>query len=108
MTDKTLGIIYAIKRSNKVWNQAVAEWMSDYSGSPVVAYTETVINKILKEAFVDYISTCDKPNVELYSFLCLIEGQGMHSLRYYIANILGMAQVKDGDIFVNGFRERMV
>ena len=104
MTDKTLGIIYAIKRSGKVWNQAVAEWMADYSGSPVEEYTETVINKILKEAFVDYISTCDKPDVELYEFLCLIESQGMHSLGYYIANILGMTQVKDCDKFVNDFR----
>jgi hypothetical protein len=105
MTDKTIGIIYAIKRSGKIWNQAVAEWMSNYSGSPVEKYTETLLNKILKEAFIDYMSTCDKPGMEVSDFLDLIENNGSYSLGHHIANKLGMTQVKEGNKFVNGFRE---
>lgn len=104
MTDKTLGIIYAIKRSGKVWNQAVADWMSDYSGSPVEEYTETVINKILKEAFADYISTCDHPDREVYDLLDYISNNGSYSLGHCISIVFELAQVKSKDKFVNGFR----
>ena len=104
MTDKTLGIIYAIKRSGKAWNQAVAEWMADYSGSPVEAYTEIILNKILKEAFIDYVSTCDRPDIEIYELLSCIDKNGSYSLGHCIAIVLELARVKNGDEFVNGFR----
>ncbi len=104
MTDKTLGIIYAIKRSEKEWNHAVADWMADYSGSPVEEYTETQINKILKEAFVDYISTCNRPDREVYDLLDYIDNNGSYSLGHCIAIVFELAQVKDGNKFVNGFR----
>lgn len=105
MTDQTVGIIYAIKRSGKVWDQAVKEYMASYSGSPIEVYTETELNRILKLAFVDYIETCDKPHIEIYSLLTLIESNGTHSLGYYLANVLGLVQVKDNGKFVNGFKD---
>ena len=40
MTDYTLNLIYAIKQSGKSWNQAVSEYMSAYSGSPIGRYDE--------------------------------------------------------------------
>ena len=105
MKDVTNGLIYAIKRSGKPWNQAVAKYMSNYSGSPIEEYTETVINLILKQAFVDYIETCDDPEREVSDLLDFIQCDGSHSLGYYLAMVLGNTQVRDGDRFVNGFSE---
>ena len=104
MTDHTINIIKSIKRSGKVWSQAVAEYMSEYSGSPVEEYTETELNRILKEAFLDYLTTCDSPSMEIRGLLDLMENNGLHSIGYHIANVLGMVEVKDGDKYVNGFR----
>ena len=104
MTDKTMGIIRSIKQSGNVWNRAVAKFMSEYSGSPIEEYTETLINQILVEAFVDYISTCDNPASEVRDLLAYIASDGSHSIGYHIANVLGMAHVRgDNGSFVNGF-----
>ncbi len=104
VTDKTIGIIYAIKRSGKVWNQAVAEWMADYSGSSVEEYTETALNNIMKEAFGDYISSCDNPEREVRDLLDMIGRNGSYSIGHHLANVLAITQVKEGERFVNGFR----
>ena len=105
MTDHTISIIKAIKLSGKVWNQAVAEYMSKYSGSLVDEYTETELNRILKEAFLDYLTTCDNPSMEVRDLLDFMDNNGSRSLGHHIANVLGLTQVRDGDKYVNGFRE---
>ena len=103
MTDLSLGIIYAIKQSGKPWNQAVAEYMSNYSGSPIEDYTETKLNQILKSTFLDYISTCDKPNEDVETLFEMMKAE-YHSLGYYIAHTLAMTIVKNDGKYVNGFR----
>lgn len=105
MTDTTLGIIYAMKRSSENWDKAVAEYMANYSGSPIEDYSETVLNRIMKNAFVDYVETCDKPHIVIYELLHSLDTNGWYSLGHHLANILILEQVKDGDRFVNGFRD---
>jgi hypothetical protein len=105
MTDHTIRIINAIKRSGKVWNQAVAEYMSEYSGCPIEEYTETKLNRILKEAFLDYLATCDNPSMEVCDLFDFMDNHGSESLGHHIADVLGMTQVRDGNEYVNGFRE---
>lgn len=104
MTDKTLGIIYAMKRSEKSWDRAVIDWMADYSGSDPDFYTESVINTVLQEAFVDYVSTCDHPEWVVHDLLDCIKRNGAYSLGHSIAVILAGVRVKDGKKFINGFR----
>lgn len=105
MTDQTIGIIGAIKQSGLVWNRAVAEYMSETTGTPAESYTETDLNQILKSALVDYISTCDRPGDEVRDLLDMMESSGSHSIGYHIANLLGIAQVREGGEYVNGFRD---
>lgn len=105
MTDLTLNIIKSIKCSGKVWNRAVAEYMSEYSGCPVEDYTETSLNHILKEAFIDYVSTCDNPEEPVRELFDFIENNGARSLGHHIANVLGLTQVRKNDKYINGFRD---
>lgn len=106
MTDLTIGIIKAIKQSGKVWNRAVAEYMSEHTGTPIEDYTEHYLNTILKEAFLDYIATCDNPVLEVEILIDLMTSYGAGSLGCHLANILGMAQVRDKNgNYINGFRE---
>lgn len=106
MTDRTLGIIKAIKQRGKVWNRAVAEYISERTGTPIEDYTEYDLNIILKEAFLDYIATCDNPAFEVETLINLMTSFGDSSLGCHLANILGMTQVRDkDDNYVNGFRK---
>ena len=105
MTDHTLNIIYAIKKSGKSWDQAVSEYMSAYSGSPIERYDEYNLNHILREAYCDYISTCDNPAMEARKLLEMMDNYPMYSRAHHLANCMGLAQVKDKGKFVNGFRE---
>ena len=105
MTDHTLNLIYAIKQSGKSWNQAVSEYMFTYSNSPIESYDEYTLNRILKEAYCDYISTCDNPAIEARKLLEMMDDYPMYSRAHHLANCMGWAQVKDNGKFVNGFRE---
>ena len=108
MTNHTLNLIYAIKQSDKLWNQAVSEYMSTYSGSPIENYNEYILNHILREAYCDYISTCDNPAVEARKLLEMMDSYPMYSRAHHLANCMGLAQVKDKGRFVNGFREQEI
>lgn len=105
MNDKTLGIIYAIKRSGKQWNEAVSEYMSDYSGCPKEEYSEWELNRIMRIAFIDYLETCDKPYAEVRELLEMMDRYSGYSMGHYLANVLGMTKVKEKEKFVNGFRD---
>ena len=109
MTDRTLGIIKAIKQSGLRWDRAVSRHMSWETGTPEENYSETDLNQILKAAFLDFLSTCDDPAMEVGNLLDMMESSGTHSMGYHLANMLGIAQVcrLEGDekTYVNGFRD---
>ena len=105
MTDHTIRIIYAIKRGGDTWNRAVAKYMSEYSGYPYKDYTEMQLNNILKEAFLDYLSTCDNPVLAVRDLIDSMTGHGLESLGFHISNVFMMARVKFEDKYINGFRD---
>lgn len=105
MNNKTLGIIYAIKRSEKQWDKAVSEYMADYSGSPNKEYSEWELNRIMRVAFIDYIETCDKPYAEVRELLEIMDRYSGYSMGHYLANVLGQTKVKEQGKYVNGFRD---
>lgn len=111
MNDRTLGLIYTIKGLHKPWSVAVAKYMSMETDTPVDSYTYEDCYKIIKEAFFDYISTCDNMRPLLYTFFDRIEHDGTSGIGEKIAGALAMEKVRDKDsktgeyYYVNGFRE---
>lgn len=111
MNDRTLGLIYTIKGLHKPWSVAVAKYMSMETDTPEDFYTYGDCYKIIKEAFFDYISTCDNIRPLLYTFFEYIERDGVFSIGEKIAGALSMEKVRDKDsksgeyYYVNGFRE---
>ena len=111
MDDRTLGLIYTIKGLHKPWFIAVAKYMSMETDTPADSYTYGDCYKIIKEAFFDYISTCDNMKPLLYTFFDRIEHDGASGIGEKIAGALAMEKVRDKDsktgeyYYVNGFRE---
>lgn len=112
MNDRTLGLIYTIKGLHKPnWFIAVAKYMSMETDTPEDSYTYEDCYKIIKEAFFDYISTCDNIRPLLYTFFDRIEHDGASGTGEKIVGALAMEKVRDKDsktgeyYYVNGFRE---
>lgn len=116
MTDKTIGIIYALK-DNEVgsFDAAVKNFMVKYTGSDPGAYSKANLTNIAMSAVIDYIGTADDPSKDVRDLL-----EYMHCYKPYrdaepvfedrvrmaIWQMLQLVQVKDGaDSYVNGFRE---
>ena len=111
MNDRTLGLIYTIKRLNKPWYTAVAKYMSVETDTPADLYTYGDCYKIIKEAFFDYVSTCDNILPLLYTFFDSIEHDGVSGIGEKMAVALTMTKIREQDSktgeyrYVNGFRE---
>lgn len=112
MNDRTLGLIYTIKRLHTPnWFIAVAKYMSMETGTPEDSYSYEDCYKIIKEAFFDYISTCDNIRPLLYTFFDRIEHDGASGIGGKIVGALALEKVRDKDPktgeyrYVNGFRE---
>ncbi len=116
MTDRTIKIIHVIKRSHTPWNKALAEYLArenertpdEYSN----AYSEYVLNSIMKDTYLDYIKTCDNPCFEICKLIdCLERFGGTYSLGSILAVLLQGVQVRTSitteDRYVNGFDERV-
>lgn len=106
MSDRTLNIIHAIKQYSFMWDNAIKYYMSNLTGQDIEDYSESDLYKILKEAFLDYLKTCDNPSYAVRLLLEANERDGSSSIASKIASVLIIQQVKDKNgNFVNGFRE---
>jgi len=106
MSDRTLGLIYAIKRNDFRWDLAIKYYMSDIADCDFEVYSETDLYQILKEALLDYLKVCDNPSNVVRLLLEANERDGNSSMAHKIAIILMMQQVKDKNgNFINGFRK---
>lgn len=106
MSDRTLGLIYAIKRHDFRWDNAIKYYMSDISGCDFEAYSESDLYEILREALLDYLKVCDNPSDVVRLLLETNEHGGNSSMANKIAVVLMIQQVKDKNgNFINGFRE---
>lgn len=105
MTDRTLGIIYALKKSKKPWFLTVAKYMSRETGIPIYEYDEPTLNSIMKNVFVSYVKTCDRPETVVSDLLYNL-GNKESSIGSIIANVLINQPVKDSfGNYLNGFRQ---
>ena len=105
MEKMTLGIIHALKNSELDWYPTLVNYMTEYSGSPASSYDEHRLNTILKLAYVDFIKTCDRPDLRVSDLLTFIKNDGSRSLGLILSMCLSLAQVYDEDTgeYVNGF-----
>lgn len=111
MTDRSLRIIYAMKQSNKPWEEAITKFRAKETGDPGHFATQLELYNVINEVFIDYISTCDHPENVVRELLHCIENNGSLGMVHHMAIILRLQQVRDrnmstGDFYyVNGFRD---
>ena len=110
MTDRSLEIIYAMKQSDKPWEEVIAKFRAKETGSPGHFATQLDLYDVIKEVFIDYISTCDHPENVVRDLLHRVENNGSLGMVHHMAITLRHQQVRDGDMstgnfyYVNGFR----
>lgn len=116
MKDSTMQTIYALKKGDMSFDDAVAEYWSKHTGTPIQYYDEGFLTKIAEDVFLDYISTADNPKYEVWN---LFDNMRFDYKRFYkqselsfdkrirnaIWTTLVFTDVKNNDGFVNGFRE---
>jgi hypothetical protein len=115
MEKSTIGTIYALKSGDRPFDEVVAEYWSKYTGTPIDGYNERVLMRIVQNVFLDYISTADNPRYEVWNLfenmwfdcnrLCKCTDGFDKRIRNAIYTTLIMTDVRDGEGFVNGFRE---
>ena len=115
MDNSTLGTIYALKHTNKEYDEAVIDWWSEYTGTPAEHYGEESLTKIAQNVFADYIKTADNPSFEVwnlfdsmrfdYKLLYKPEGSFDKRVRNAIWVALVGTRVRNNGNYINGFRE---
>lgn len=116
MDNSTIRTIYELKKENMSFDDAVAEYWSNYSGTPIECYDEGVLMRIAENVFLDYIGTADNPRYEIWNlfdnmrfdykrFYKQSEFDFDKRVRYAIWATLANTDVRNNGEFVNGFRE---
>lgn len=115
MDNSTIGTIYALKHGDKSYDDTVAEYWSDLTGTPIKYYGEMNLTKIAQNVFTDYIKTADNPSYELwnlfdnmrfdYNRLYKCDDSFDKRVRNAIWAALVGTRVRNDNGFVNGFRE---
>ena len=106
MAKQNCGIIYAIKRCKyETIERSIAEYMSQYTGTPVEYYTKFVLYKILVNAIADLLNTMDNPGSFWYEYQHWKIGLIKYDDFKAICAALATVQVRDdNDNYINGFR----
>lgn len=68
MNDLTLGLIYAIKHSEKSAKESIIDFLSEYTGTPKQYYSDNELVQIIRDSFVDYLKTADKPSFDVWQY----------------------------------------
>ena len=115
MKKSTIKTIYALKSADKPFDEVIAEYWSNYTGTPIEYYRERDLMRIAQDVFLDYISTADNPKYEVWHLfnnmwfdcdrLCKCTNDFDKRIRNAIYTTLILAEVRDGNGYVNGFIE---
>lgn len=68
MNDLTLGLIYAVKHSEKTAKESIIDFLSKYTGTPKEYYTDKELVSIIRNAFIDYLRTADNPAFDVWQY----------------------------------------
>lgn len=111
MTDRSLKIIYAMKRSEKPWEEVITKFRAKETRDPGHIATQLELYDVIKDVFIDYISTCDHPENVVRDLLHRVDNNGSLGMAYHMAMVLRLQQVRNRDMsadnlyYVNGFRD---
>ncbi len=102
MEDRTLNIIFIIKRLSDDPFHMIAKYMSIECDYPIEEYTAQHLRNIVQTAFLDYIRHV--PSIEAYKAVReFLNADGSDLKRMVIA--LGLCEVKDGHgNYIQGFK----
>ena len=68
MNDLTLGLIYAVKHSEKSAKESIIGFLSEYTGTPKQYYSDNELVRIIRDSFVDYLKTADNPAFDVWQY----------------------------------------
>lgn len=122
MDNLTLGIIYAVKRGEKSAKESIIDFLSEYTGTPKEYYSDREIIRIVRDSFVDYLKTADKPAFDVWQYFDAkrkqenfkdvfptqqkqyAERDGLMDIdTEAIISAFRLAKVKENEEYVNGF-----
>lgn len=103
MEDMTRDFIYAMKLRNKPREEALIGFMCEKTLSPRSSYPPSIVERVARRMFVDYISTCDNP---AYEIDCLLEMMDhITDKADALIATLELVQVRKDGKYVNGFSD---
>lgn len=124
MDNLTLGIIYAVKNSEKSAKESIIDFLPGYTKTPKEYYSDRKFAWIIRNAFIDYLKTADNPAFDVWQYFntkrqledfrevfpaqqrkCAERNNLLDSDTEGIISAFRLSQVRDGDAYVNGFRE---
>lgn len=124
MDNRTLGIIYAIKKGDNTARQNIIDFMSKYSDTPKEYYTDYNLIPLIEATFVDYLKTADNPSFDVWQYFDA-KGRSRNFQQFYpdravefqktsegfgidtdaIISALALTTVRKDGKYVNGFRD---
>lgn len=108
MTDETLGMIYVIKGwgyPNLNMDERIAQYLRDCRDTKF-RFDRDDITKELRNAAVDYFSTCDNPAKEVRRYFLDRTWMLKDETEYNVLlKFLSQTQVTEDNQYINGFRE---
>lgn len=124
MNDLTLGFIYAVKHGEKSAKESMVDFLSEYTGTPKEYYSDSELVRIVRDSFVDYLKTADKPAFDVWQYFDAkrrqenfkdvfpdqhkkyAERDGKMDIdTESIISALRLSHVQENGKYVNGFRE---
>lgn len=116
MEKSTLGTIYALKQGEGTYDERVAKYWSEYTGTPIKRYDNFALTEIAQDVFCDYIKTADMPNYEVermfnfipfdYRLIYPLPDESFDSkIRNAIWSALALTRIKKDDKYINGFED---
>ena len=105
MENMTRDFIYAMKRRDKPREEALIDFMCEQTLSPRSSYPPSIVERVARRMFVDYISTCDNPAYEVDCLLEMMDKWYITDKADALIATLELVKVRDKGKFVNGFSD---
>lgn len=114
MLDSTIKTIYTLKDNyfkirNGGADKIVAQFWSEFTGTPIEGFNDLTMTNLAKGIFMDYLKTADDPYLEVQSLLNGLPSSSPEEFRNAIWSTLALTSVKNKNDnyvnYVNGFRE---
>lgn len=117
MEQRTQNIINIIKNPQLMncklgeEDKAVIRYMSEECVCPIKYYTDDIVLGILREAFADFISTCDYSKYYVSVLMGYLTSDNLthkpKSLKDAIISTLRIVQVRNNGKYINGFDDKI-